>query len=566
MIYRYLKPRVSRIILQVIIKLSGTIVELLIPSILSTILDDYAPIGNLHGVYLYGAFMIGCAVLAWIGNITANKMATGISRDFIVDVRRDLYARMSTLSAHQRDILTEASINSRLTSDTYNLHAMVDRMQRLGIRAPIMLIGGILVALMLDVRLTLVMLCAMPFLAMIVYISSKKGVPLYTRVQEGNDHMVRKIQESMTGARIIRALSRGEMEREAFEGINTDLSKRQQKADLTMAFVSPLVNLVLNIGLAFVILVGAFSVSRGTTQPGTIIAFLSYFTIILNSLIMISRIFVICSKGMASARRIEEVMNLPEDLKPVDMPGDSRSSAHLAFEDVSFSYHGAIPALSHISFRLEKGKTLGIIGPTGSGKSTLLSLILRMYDPDQGRILLSGADLRSLSKEEIHNNIGVVFQNDFLMKDTLRENIRFGRDLNDPDLLRATDTAQANFVQDIGLDHPLAVKGHNLSGGQQQRVLVSRALAGTPELLLLDDCSSALDYRTDRELRHALRRDLKDTTLVLISQRVSSVMACDDILVMEKGRIIGHGTHDELMKSCTAYRDLCRLQLGGDAA
>ncbi len=539
---------------------------MLIPSILSTILDDYAPIGNLHGVYLYGAFMIGCAVLAWIGNITANKMATGISRDFIVDVRRDLYARMSTLSAHQRDILTEASINSRLTSDTYNLHAMVDRMQRLGIRAPIMLIGGILVALMLDVRLTLVMLCAMPFLAMIVYISSKKGVPLYTRVQEGNDHMVRKIQESMTGARIIRALSRGEMEREAFEGINTDLSKRQQKADLTMAFVSPLVNLVLNIGLAFVILVGAFSVSRGTTQPGTIIAFLSYFTIILNSLIMISRIFVICSKGMASARRIEEVMNLPEDLKPVDMPGDSRSSAHLAFEDVSFSYHGAIPALSHISFRLEKGKTLGIIGPTGSGKSTLLSLILRMYDPDQGRILLSGADLRSLSKEEIHNNIGVVFQNDFLMKDTLRENIRFGRDLNDPDLLRATDTAQANFVQDIGLDHPLAVKGHNLSGGQQQRVLVSRALAGTPELLLLDDCSSALDYRTDRELRHALRRDLKDTTLVLISQRVSSVMACDDILVMEKGRIIGHGTHDELMKSCTAYRDLCRLQLGGDAA
>ena len=566
MIYRYLKPRVSRIILQVIIKLSGTIVELLIPSILSTILDDYAPIGNLHGVYLYGAFMIGCAVLAWIGNITANKMATGISRDFIVDVRRDLYARMSTLSAHQRDILTEASINSRLTSDTYNLHAMVDRMQRLGIRAPIMLIGGILVALMLDVRLTLVMLCAMPFLAMIVYISSKKGVPLYTRVQEGNDHMVRKIQESMTGARIIRALSRGEMEREAFEGINTDLSKRQQKADLTMAFVSPLVNLVLNIGLAFVILVGAFSVSRGTTQPGTIIAFLSYFTIILNSLIMISRIFVICSKGMASARRIEEVMNLPEDLKPVDVPGDSRSSAHLAFEDVSFSYHGAIPALSHISFRLEKGKTLGIIGPTGSGKSTLLSLILRMYDPDQGRILLSGADLRSLSKEEIHNNIGVVFQNDFLMKDTLRENIRFGRDLNDPDLLRATDTAQANFVQDIGLDHPLAVKGHNLSGGQQQRVLVSRALAGTPELLLLDDCSSALDYRTDRELRHALRRDLKDTTLVLISQRVSSVMACDDILVMEKGRIIGHGTHAELMKSCTAYRDLCRLQLGGDAA
>lgn len=566
MIYQYLKPRLTRIILQVIIKLSGTIVELLIPSILSAILDDYAPVGDLHGVYLYGAFMIACALFAWIGNITANKMATGISKDFIVDVRRDLFARMSTLSAHQRDMLTEASINSRLTSDTYNLHAMVDRMQRLGIRAPIMLIGGILVALMLDVRLTMVMLCAMPFLTLIVYISSKKGVPLYTRVQEGNDRMVRKIQESMTGARIIRALSRGEMEKEAFEGINMDLSRRQQKADITMAFVSPLVNLVLNIGLAFVILVGALSVSRGTTQPGTIIAFLSYFTIILNSLIMISRIFVICSKGMASARRIEEVLNLPEDLKPVDLPKEAGPSAHLTFEDVSFSYHGAIPALSHISFRLEKGKTLGIIGPTGSGKSTLLSLILRMYDPDEGRILLSGTDLRSLAKEEIHKNIGVVFQNDFLMKDTLRENIRFGRDLEDPAILHASDTAQASFVQDIGLDHPLAVKGHNLSGGQQQRVLISRALAGAPDLLLLDDCSSALDYRTDRELRHALRRDLGDTTLVLISQRVSSVMACDDILVMEKGCIIGHGTHTELMKSCGAYQDLCRLQLGGDVA
>ena len=566
MIYHYLKPRMARIIIQVIIKLSGTIVELLIPSILSAILDDYAPIGDLHGVYLYGAFMILCALLAWIGTITANKMATAISRDFIMDVRRDLFSRMSSLSARQRDQLTEASINSRLTSDTYNLHAMVDRMQRLGIRAPIMLIGGIMVALMLDVRLTLVMLCAMPFLAAIVYISSKKGVPLYTRVQEGNDRMVRKIQESMTGARIIRALSRGEMEREAFEGINSDLSARQQKADLTMAFVSPLVNLVLNIGLAFVILVGALSVSRGTTQPGTIIAFLSYFTIILNSLIMISRIFVICSKGTASARRISEVLQLPQDLQPSGKASAAASPAHIAFEDVSFSYHGGIPALSHISFTLPKGKTLGIIGPTGSGKSTLLSLLLRMYDPDEGRILLSGKDLRTLPLEEIHRNIGVVFQNDFLMKDTLRENIRFERDYPDQVLFQASETAQAPFVREVGLDHLLAVKGRNLSGGQQQRVLVSRALSGSPDLLLLDDCSSALDYRTDRELRHALRRDHGDATLVLISQRVSSVMACDDILVMDKGAVIGHGTHAELLKSCSAYRDLCRLQLGGDAA
>ena len=566
MINRYLHPHIPRIVLQVIIKLSGTIVELLIPSILSAILDDYALVGDLHGVYLYGLFMILCAVLAWIGNITANKMATAISRDFILDVRRDLFQRMTSLSARQRDQLTEASINSRLTSDTYNLHAMVDRMQRLGIRAPIMLTGGILVAMSLDVRLTLVMLSAMPFLALIVYISTKKGVPLYTRVQQGNDRMVRKIQESMTGARIIRALSRGEMERAAFEEINQDLSSRQEKADLTMAFVSPMVNLVLNIGLAFVILVGAFSVSRGTTQPGTIIAFLSYFTIILNSLIMISRIFVICSKGMASARRIEEVMNLPEDLKPESDERPAQSTAHVAFEDVSFSYHGGIPALSHISFALEKGKTLGIIGPTGSGKSTLLSLLLRMYDPDEGRILLSGKDIRTLEPSEIHKNMGVVFQNDFLMKDTLRENIRFGRKLTDEQLLHASETAQAPFIREIGLDHLLAVKGHNLSGGQQQRVLISRALSGSPDLLLLDDCSSALDYRTDRELRHALRNEFGNTTLILISQRVSSVMGCDQILVMDKGQIIGHGTHLELMQSCDAYQDLCRLQLGGDAA
>ena len=547
--------------LQMTIKLSGTVVELLLPGMLSVLLDTYAPAGNMKGVWLMAGGMLLCALGAWLGNVIANRMSTDITRVFTYNLRRDLFAKITTLSTAQQNSVTDASLVSRLSSDTYNVQNMVDRIQRLGVRAPILLLGGILVSLSLEPVLTLVLIATLPLLAMIVIFSSRRGVPLFTKVQEGQDMMVRKVQENMAGARVIRALSRTQHERDSFSDVNEELSRRQRKADMTMAMVSPLVNLVLNTGLALVVLVGAYRVHQGQALPGTIIAFLSYFTIILNAMLSISRLFILYSKGSASARRIEEIMLTPEDMPRTDAPKEA-SSAH-----VSFSYNKNFDNVSNLTFTVDHGQTLGIIGPTGSGKSTLLSLLMRLYDPDKGRILLDGRPLGSLTPEELHGRLGVVFQSDFLMADTIRENIRFGREVSDDAIDSAIDCAQAGFIRrkEGGIDFPLNVKGRNLSGGQQQRVLICRALAGDPRLLLLDDCSSALDFRTDRELRHALRARHGQATTIIVAQRVSSVMASDRILVMEKGRIIGSDTHDELLQSCPMYRELTKLQLGGEA-
>ena len=564
---QYLRPYLGRICLQLFIKLGGTVVELFLPSLLSIILDTYAQVGDVRGVWGMGLLMLLCACLAWLGNVVANRMSTNVSRDFILRVRRDLFRRITALSARQRDQATEASLVSRLTSDTYNVHNMVDRMMRLGVRAPILLMGGIIVSLTLEPVLTLVLICTLPLLSVTIYLSSKKGVPLFTRVQQGQDRMVRKIQENMAGARVIRALSRTDMEQDSFAKVNEDLAQRQRTAHLTMAAVSPIVNFVLNAGLAAVVLVGAWRVHQGVTLPGTIVAFLSYFTIVLNALLMVSRLFVMYSKGSASARRIAEIMSMPEDL-PRRPSGRRAEEAHVAFRQVSFSYNKTMRNVEDVSFSLRHGQTLGIIGPTGSGKSTLLKLLLRQYDPDAGDILLDGAPLSSLTPEELHARVGVVFQNDFLMADSIRENIRFGREVTDDSIDEALVSAQAGFVHEKegGLDFMLNVKGRNLSGGQQQRVLIARALADDPRLLLLDDCSSALDFRTDRALRRALRQRHGEATTVIVAQRVSAVMAADRILVMDKGRIIGQGTHDELLHSCPMYRQLCLLQLGGEAA
>lgn len=564
---RYLKPYLGRIGVQMCIKIGGTVIELFLPAMLSIIIDEYADTGNLTGVWGMGAAMVVCAFLAWLGNCVANRMSTNVSREVTRELRRDLFRRITALSAAQQDRLTDASLVSRLTTDTYNVHNMIDRMQRLGVRAPMLLIGGIIVSAVMEPVLTLVLVATLPLLAVTVYWSSKKGVPLFTSVQEGQDRLVRKVQENMSGARVIRALSRTSWEQDAFGDVNDDLAARQRKADLTMAVVSPITSFILNAALALVVLVGAYRVSMGAIEPGKIIAFLSFVTIILNALLMVTRIFVMYSKGSASAKRLEEVLLMPADLAQTAAQAAS-DAEHIVFDHVSFSYNKNYDNVTDLTFRVGHGQTLGVIGPTGSGKSTLLSLLMRQYDADRGEIRIGGKPIASLTPEELHSRLGVVFQYDFLMADTIRENIRFGRDIGDEAINEAIDTAQASFIhgKDGGLDHELKVKGRNLSGGQQQRVLISRALAGDPRILLLDDCSSALDFRTDRELRHALRERHGLATTVIVAQRVSAVMAADLILVMDRGRIIGQGTHEELLISCPMYRELCQLQLGGDAA
>ena len=566
-VLRYLKPQYARLALQLTIKFIGTITELFIPWMLSHILDDIVPLRDMGQVYLWGALMLLAAAVALFGNVCANRMSTRISRRFTEKLRHDAFARVSYLSSRQVDGFTLSSLISRLTSDTYNVHQMVDRMQRLGVRAPILLLGGICVTFTLEPVLTLVLVCTLPLLGVVVFGVSRRGVPLYVRVQEAVDGMVRKVQENMTGVRVIKALSKTEYEKERFDEVNQEVVRRDQHAGAVMATTNPVMSLLLNLGLTAVVVVGAFRVNAGVSKAGKIIAFLSYFTIILNAMMMISRLFMIYSKGAASAKRIEEILETPVEPVPGD-PAPRTSEYHVEFQDVSFSYNKAEGKtrddLSEVSFALRRGQALGIIGPTGSGKSTIVSLLMRFYDADAGEIRIGGRRIEGIPEEELHTMFGVVFQNDFILADSIRENIDFGRGLSDETLLLAAKLAQAEFIEEKegGLSHMLTAKGANLSGGQKQRLLIARALAGKPEILVLDDASSALDYKTDQALRSALHHNFSDTTTIIIAQRISSILNADHILMLDGGRVIGAGTHEELLASCADYREIYEVQMG----
>ena len=372
--------------------------------------------------------------------------------------------------------------------------------------------------------------------------------------------MVRVVQENITGIRVIKALSKTEYETRRFGEVNQELCAVDQKVGGITALTNPAATLILNLGLTGVVLLGAFRVNGGLTKPGVIIAFLNYFTMILNAMLGVTKIFIIWSKGEASAKRVVEVLELPEDLTVV--PSQAQSGAYLEFRDVCFSYNHVADNLSHLSFSLERGQTLGILGATGSGKSTLVNLLLRFYDPDTGTVFLDGRDIRTIPLEELRPKFGVVFQNEFIMEGDLAGNIRFYRELPQEELDRAARTAQADYIFEKGMGHPVAVRGNNLSGGQKQRLAIARALAGRPEILVLDDASSALDYRTDAALRQALRREMAGVTQVIVAQRVSSLRHADLILVLEEGRVIGRGNHQSLLQSCPVYREIAETQMG----
>ncbi len=559
----FLRPQAGRTALQVGIKFTSTLLELFLPWILEHIIDDIAPTGDRRQLLLWGALMLFCALFVFLTAVVANRMATGIAADFTRSLRHTLFEKVTRLSSQQVDRFTVPSLISRLSSDTYRVNDMVDRMLRLGIRAPILLVGGLLVSALMEPALALIFLCALPLIGGMLLLVSKKSIPLFAKAQQAGEELVRRIQENMTGVRIIKALSRTEDEKARFSQANREAVRTDRQAEVTMAVANPLMGILLNTGMAAVIVVGAFRVDRGLTEPGKIIAFLNYFVILQNGLLGITRIFTICSRGIASGKRLGEVLEAPDRVTPPP-PGEAAPEGHVIFQHVSFSYNKVKPDLADLSFALQRGQTLGVIGPTGSGKSTLLQLLLRFYEPDQGQIWLDGQPLSQIDEADLHSRFGVVFQNDFLFADSILENLDFERAVTEADRELAMDTAQADFLRDIpqGTLADLSERGMNLSGGQRQRLLIARALAARPEILLLDDCSSALDYRTDARLRKALRAAYGDTTKIIVAQRISAIRHADRILVLEEGRVVGSGTHEALLKTCPLYRDLYEMQMG----
>ena len=562
----YLKPLRARITIGTLIKIIGTISELMIPFLLSYILEKVIETNDVKKILFFGGLMAVCAVIACLGNIIANRMAAKTTMHFSSRMRRDLFSKTLHLSARNRDSFTIPSLESRITSDTYNVQNFIGMMQRMGIRAPILLLGGTIITMIMDRKLALVMIATLPLIFVVVYSISRMGVPLYSKVQRSVDGMVRVVREDAQGIRVIKALSKVDYENARYDRANMTLRKDETKAGIIMGVVNPIMTMLMNMGIVAVIAVSAYFVANKTSSVATVIAFMQYFTLISMAMMSLSRMFVMYTKCAASANRISLVMESKSELEICEDDGKGDDSLHISFENVSFSYLGKKDNVRDVSFSLKKGETLGIIGATGSGKSTLLRLLMRFYDTDSGTIRINGKDVRSYSREALTSMFGVVFQNDFLYADSIEENIRFGRDISSEDIIKAAKIAQAHdFITSFseGYAHAVSAGGTNLSGGQRQRVLISRAIATSPEILILDDSSSALDYKTDANLRRALSESCPDSTVITVAQRVSSVKNCDLILVIEDGAIIGSGKHEELMASCAEYKDISDSQMGG---
>ncbi|HOI85738.1 MAG TPA: ABC transporter ATP-binding protein [Acholeplasmataceae bacterium] len=574
MILRLVKPYWQMLVISLSFKSVGALADLFLPWLIAYMIDTEIPSlrenpdSSLNSLYLLGVLMVCIAFLGLYLNVAANRKAEMIAALSVKGLRHDLFAKIERLSANQVDHITRPSLISRMTTDTYNMYNATASMQRLGVRAPVLLIGGILMSLLLDPVLTLIMVGMLPLIIVIVYYSSKKGIPLYKSSQGFVDQLVRKLREYVSGARVVRALSMQNHEINAFDEANQNTVNAELKANITMARINPMMHAVMNVGLVFVLVVGAFRLSQGQTQIGQIMAFVTYFTIILNAMMSITRVFVLASRATASAERIDEVLNMSDDLMDGNEPLEKKENIpHIEFRNVSFSYNQKESNLKNISFKLYPGQTLGVIGATGSGKTTLIHLLMRFYDVDEGEILVYGKNIKTIKQQELRRSIGVVFQNDLIFADSIYGNIQFNRSgVTNEDIEVATRVAQAEFIyeKDDDMQYQMAQRGMNLSGGQKQRVLIARAIAGKPEIIILDDASSALDYQTDMKMRKALKKEMKDTTMIIIAQRISSLKDSDLILLIDDGNIIASGTHQELMETSPIYQEIAYYQLGGE--
>lgn len=564
---RFLKPFAASIAAVCVLMFLQTMAQLYLPNLMSDIVDKGITQGDTDYIWRTGGWMLLIAAGGALCTVIANFLSSKSSMGFGKSVRNAVFTRVESYSLQEFDQIGTASLITRTTNDITQIQNVVMMIQRMLISAPMMCIGGVIMALSKDKELSWILVVIIPILALLVGVVASKGVPLFKAMQIKLDKMNLVLREGLTGIRVIRAFNRVDHEHKRFDDANRDLTETAIKVNKIMAVMMPMMMLIMNFTAIAIIWFGSKRISTGAMQVGAMMAFIQYAMQIMFSLLMVSMMFVMVPRASASAVRVNQVLDtVPEIKDPTNPKSPTGLRGLVEFQNVTFSYPGAEqPALNNISFTAKPGQVTAIVGGTGSGKSTMISLIPRFYDITSGSILIDGVDVRQMSQESLRAKIGFVPQSAVLFTGTIAENIRHGKiDASDAEVERAAEIAQANeFISGMpeGFNSVLAQGGTNVSGGQKQRLSIARALVRRPEIYVFDDSFSALDFKTDAKLRAALAQEIADSTVLIVAQRVSTVMDADQIIVLEEGQIAGVGTHRELLKNSTVYREIVASQL-----
>lgn len=569
---KYLKGYIPQSIIAPLFKFLEASFELAVPIVMANIIDIGIKNNDEGYVYKMGLILVLLGVFGLAAAITAQYFAAKAALGFGTALRRDFYRHLNTLSHAEIDKIGAPTMITRVTNDINQAQTGVNMFLRLFLRSPFIVIGSIVMCLTVSPSLTLIFGIAAPVIGLIIYLIMTNTIPKYKHIQSRLDRVSLLTRENLSGVRVIRAFSRQKNEKEDFEVETGELLKAQIRAGRVSALLNPLTFAVVNLAIAAILWFGGGSVDSGAITQGELIALVNYMNQILLALIVVANLIIILTKSGASASRINDIFALtPSVTDENNVPQEAVHGAPaVEFKNVTFAYHKDKPTLENISISVKKGETLGIVGGTGSGKSTFVNLIPRFYDITEGELLIDGNDVRKYPLSQLRGKIGIVPQRAVLFKGTIRTNMQWGnRNASDEEIWDALETAQAaEFVKKLpdGIDSAVEQGGRNFSGGQRQRLTIARAVVMKPEIIILDDSSSALDFATDAALRSALARDLSESTVLIVSQRASGVKHADKIIVLDDGRTAGIGTHKELFESCGVYREICLSQMSESEA
>jgi ATP-binding cassette, subfamily B, multidrug efflux pump len=570
-LFKYLRPYAAPIALVLGLIFLSSLSELYLPTLLANIVDKGIAKADFPYILRIGGLMLLVAVGGMACSIISSWFSAQVGMGYGRDLRRLVFTHVEGFSLHEFDKVGTPSLITRTTNDITQVQNFAMVVMRMMIMAPIMAIGGIIMAVQVEVHLTWILAIAVPVIAIIIILVASRGLPLFRAIQAKIDRINLVMREGLTGVRVVRAFDRVDHQKERFDQANRDLTDTSIIVNKLMALLFPLMMLVMNFTTVAIIWFSAKRIDVGEMQVGSLMAFLQYAMQIMFSVLMVSFLFVMLPRASASAGRIHEVLVIEPEIK--DSPQTRRAEEErgfIEFQNVTFSYPGAEePAIRGISFSAGPGEVTAIIGGTGSGKSTIVNLIPRFYDVDSGSVLVDGVDIREMEQESLRAKLGFVPQRAVLFNDSIAANIRYGKpDATDEEVARAAEIAQAKgFILEMpdGFSAEVAQGGINLSGGQKQRLAIARALVRRPEIYVFDDTFSALDFRTDANLRAALREETSEATVIIVAQRVNTIMDADRIIVLEDGEVVGQGTHRELVRTCEVYREIVSSQLTEEA-